>query len=470
MAEHVWIADDEESIRWVLEKACEKQRWRCALFNTGTELLAKFQTHARPKVVITDLRMPGISGHVLLSEIKQLAPEIPVIIMTAFADLESTIASFSEGAFEYVAKPFDTTDVVRTIERALAHYDSLKVDATEDIQPDVETDGIIGRAPSMQEAYRAIAKLANSISTVLITGESGTGKELIAKALQRHSLRADKPFVALNMAALPNELIEAELFGHEKGAFTGADTLRRGRFEQAHEGTLFLDEIGDMPMEAQTRLLRVLAEGSFYRVGGMHTIEVDVRIIAATNQNLENLVADGGFREDLYHRLNVIRIHVPPLRERREDIEELAQRFLLIAAKQQNKPAKRLTPPLLEFLTRHPWPGNVRQLENVCHWLTVMTSAQDILLSDLPPELTDYDQPQEGQESNKSESWEAMLALWTLANLSSERPIFHEARSNLERVIIKTTLDHTNGNRSHAARLLNMQRNTLNRIAGKLKQ
>ena len=381
----VWILDDDRSIRWVLEKSLSKTGMNTVSFENGDDLLRRLEQES-PDAIISDIRMPGISGLDLLSTIQESHPELPVIIMTAYSDLDSTVSSYNRGAFEYLPKPFDIEEAVAMTKRALDHARSRDTDTNKEV---VEKDQqIIGEAPSMQEVFRAIGRLSNSNISVLITGESGTGKELVAHALHRHSPRKEKPFVPLNVAAIPKQLIESELFGHEKGAFTGATQQRTGRFEQSNGGTLFLDEIGDMPPDTQTRLLRVLSDSEFYRVGGQSSIKVDVRIIAATHQNLEKLVEEHTFREDLFHRLNVIRIHIPKLCDRREDIPRLTSHFLKAAAEELEVAPKVLRPETEKFLAGLNWPGNVRQLENFCRWVTVMASSREVYLTDLPPEFS----------------------------------------------------------------------------------
>ncbi|KZY71398.1 nitrogen regulation protein NR(I), partial [Oleiphilus sp. HI0067] len=383
----VWIIDDDRSIRWVLEKALAKENYTIRSFESADGVLDSL-TRETPDAVISDIRMPGIDGLELLTGIHQHDPDIPVIIMTAHSDLDSAVTSYQKGAFDYLPKPFDLEDAVALAKRAIAHSQELRAkNGDTQVNNIEESTVIIGEAPAMQEVFRAIGRLSHSNITVLINGESGTGKELVAKALHQHSPRAKEPFIALNMAAIPKDLIESELFGHEKGAFTGAGGQRTGRFEQANGGTLFLDEIGDMPADTQTRLLRVLADGEFYRVGGHTPVKVDVRIIAATHQNLEGLVSDGSFREDLFHRLNVIRVHLPRLSDRREDIPKLTHFFLKRAADELAVEPKILRPETEEYLSAMPWPGNVRQLENTCRWLTVMASGRELHVSDLPPEL-----------------------------------------------------------------------------------
>lgn len=382
-AAEVWVADDDQSIRWVLERALTRAGLRVRSFPQATEVLAAL-TDAEPAVLVSDIRMPGASGIELLYQVRQQRPELPVIIMTAYSDLDSAVSTFQAGAFDYLPKPFDLVQAVALVQRAVRTRQEASAAAPAAAVAETE---ILGQAPAMQAVYRAIGRLSQSAATVLVTGESGCGKERVAKALHHHSNRAGKPFVALNMAAIPRDLLESELFGHERGAFTGAQAARQGRFEQAQGGTLFLDEIGDMPAEMQTRLLRVLSEGYFYRVGGSQSVKVDVRVIAATHQDLEARVADGRFREDLFHRLNVIRLRLPPLRERLEDVPLLASHFLAGSAASLGIEAKRLSEKAVAALQAFHWPGNVRQLENVCNWLTVMTAAQRITVADLPPEI-----------------------------------------------------------------------------------
>src|SRR5574343_350433 len=382
----IWIADDDQSIRFVLEKALQREGLPTRSFTGPRDVLQALDAddgQGGPQVLVSDIRMPGGSGLDLLAAVKQLLPGLPVIIMFAYSDLDSAVSAFSSGAFEYLPKPFDLPKAVELIGRAV--QESLR-EAVVDVQPD-ESPEMLGQAPAMQDVFRAIGRLAQSHVTVLITGESGSGKELVARALHKHSPRASGPFVAINTAAIPKDLLESELFGHERGAFTGAQTSRRGRFEQADGGTLFLDEIGDMPFDLQTRLLRVLADGHFYRVGGHSPLRANVRVIAATHQNLESPVRQGAFREDLFHRLNVIRLRLPPLRERREDIPVLARFFLQRSATELGVETKRLSEAALAQLLAFDFPGNVRQLENVCHWLTVMAPAQVVEPKDLPPEI-----------------------------------------------------------------------------------
>ncbi|MBU15309.1 MAG: nitrogen regulation protein NR(I) [Gammaproteobacteria bacterium] len=452
----VWILDDDRSIRWVLEKSLSKNGLATKCFESGDELLSRL-TEESPDAIISDIRMPGIDGLELLSTIQERHPELPVIIMTAHSDLESAVASYSRGAFEYLPKPFDIDEAVAMTRRALAHAQDRSEDFGNESYTD--TDEIIGEAPAMQEVFRAIGRLSNSNISVLINGESGTGKELVAHALHQHGPRKDKPFVPLNVAAIPKELIESELFGHEKGAFTGATHQRTGRFEQANGGTLFLDEIGDMPPETQTRLLRVLSDGEFYRVGGHTSIKVDVRIIAATHQNLERLVEQHIFREDLFHRLNVIRIHIPRLADRREDIAKLAGHFLARAAEELDVESKVLRPETIQYLEQLAWPGNVRQLENFCRWITVMASGREVHLSDLPPEFSDQE-----SEAVAPGNWTRSLHSWADQQLSSgNKGILNEATPLFERTLIDIALKHTGGRRRDAANLLGWGRNTLSR-------
>lgn len=455
MNENVWVIDDDRSIRWVLDRALSQAGIPITAFNTADQAMHHLHDEA-PLAIITDVRMPGMSGLDFLENVHKSHPQLPVIIMTAHSDMQATVASFEQGAFEFLPKPFDVDDAVAVVKRAIAHGQEA---ADLELLSSEPAPEIIGQAPAMQEVFRAIGRLSSSDVSVLINGPSGSGKELVAKALHRHSPRAKNTFVALNMAAIPDELIESELFGHEKGAFTGANQRRIGRFEQAHEGTLFLDEIGDMPATAQTRLLRVLAESEFYRVGGHQSVRVDVRIIAATHQNLETLVSSGRFREDLYHRLNVIRVHVPALAERRSDIPMLARRFLEAAARELGDETKRLAPETEEYLTLLPWPGNVRQLENTCRWLHVMASTRTILPADLPPEL------QQADQQTADSDWESNLALWAsqLLDSADPQPLLDAAIPKFERVMITAALRKSGGRKKDAAELLGWGRNTLTR-------
>ena len=453
----VWVIDDDRSIRWVLEKALSRADLDVTCFENGSNILQQLQ-QGQPDVIISDIRMPGIDGIELLKQIQTSYPALPVIIITAHSDLDSALQAYEGGAFEYLPKPFDTDDAVALVKRALQH----RRDTEQPVQQaEQDTPGeIIGKAPAMQEVFRAIGRLSRSNITVLINGESGTGKELVAKALHRHSPRSGEPFIALNLAAIPRDLLESELFGHERGAFTGAQTKRQGRFEQADGGTLFLDEIGDMPAELQTRLLRVLADGEFYRVGGHTPVKVDVRIIAATHQDLEARVQAGDFREDLLHRLNVIRIHIPAMRERNEDVELLSNFFLKKVASELDMEPKSLRPEVIGFLKTLPWPGNVRQLENACRWLTVMSSSREIHMSDLPPELLNVT----ASPSTGGDDWQACLKRWADQALANgETNLLHTATPEFESILIKIALQHTGGRRQDAARLLGWGRNTLTR-------
>lgn len=454
---NVWIIDDDRSIRWVLEKALEQAELNTRSFENGDGIIHRLERE-QPDAILSDIRMPGIDGLTLLEQIHSRFPHVPVVIMTAHSDLDSAVSSYQSGAFEYLPKPFDVDEAVSLIKRAVAHAKEQQAvhQLTADDAPDTD---IIGEAPAMQEVFRAIGRLSHSNITVLINGESGTGKELVARALHLHSPRSDGAFIALNMAAIPKDLIESELFGHEKGSFTGAGGQRQGRFEQSNGGTLFLDEIGDMPADTQTRLLRVLADGEFYRIGGTTPIKVDVRIIAATHQNLENLVNDGRFREDLFHRLNVIRIHLPKLSERREDIPRLASHFLKLAAEELGVEAKQLKQETDEYLTTLPWPGNVRQLENCCRWLTVMASGREIHVTDLPPEL-------QAQTSTKGaqQDWQDALRDWAERELKKgQNGLLDTAVPTFERIMIESALKQTAGRKRDAAVLLGWGRNTLTR-------
>ncbi|MES3007208.1 MAG: nitrogen regulation protein NR(I) [Pseudomonadota bacterium] len=464
MSKHnsVWVLDDDKSIRWVLEKSLTKTGLNTLCFDNGEDLLHRLERE-RPDAIISDIRMPGINGLDLLSTVHDQYPLLPVIIMTAHSDLDSAVSSYSRGAFEYLPKPFDIDEAVAMTVRALEHSREKSVEIP---APVLESrKDIIGEAPAMQEVFRAIGRLSQSNITVLINGESGTGKELVAHALHRHSPRRNNQFIALNVAAIPKDLIESELFGHEKGAFTGATAQRTGRFEQANGGTLFLDEIGDMPAETQTRLLRVLSDGEFYRVGGHTPIKVDVRIIAATHQNLELLVSKHLFREDLFHRLNVIRIHIPRLRDRREDIPRLAQHFLAKAAEELEAEPKVLRSETEKYLTGLSWPGNVRQLENFCRWITVMASSREVHIDDLPPELLE---PQ--AQSSSSGSWSQLLYNWADQELNmGHKEILNQATPIFERTMIEVALKHTAGRRRDAALLLGWGRNTLTRKIKELK-
>lgn len=460
---HIWIIDDDRSIRWVLERALSQAGMQPRAFESGDSIMAQLE-HEQPDAIISDIRMPGVDGITLLSRIVENYPDLPVIIMTAHSDLESAVTSYQTGAFEYLPKPFDVDDAVALVKRAVAHSHERRAASEPQTENKQRNTEIIGEAPAMQEVFRAIGRLSHSNITVLINGESGTGKELVAQALHNHSPRADHPFIALNMAAIPRDLIESELFGHEKGAFTGAAAARQGRFEQANTGTLFLDEIGDMPAETQTRLLRVLADGEFYRVGGTTAIKVDVRIIAATHQDLEKLVQAGTFREDLFHRLNVIRVHLPKLAERQEDIPRLMQHFLKSAARELAVETKQLRPEAEEYLTTLPWPGNVRQLENTCRWLTVMASGREVHINDLPPELV-----QQAEGPATAQTWQDGLRNWSEQELKrGQKSILDTAVPEFERIMIETALKHTGGRRRDASVLLGWGRNTLTRKINEL--
>lgn len=461
MTEQVWIVDDDSSIRWVLDRALSQAGFDCQSFADGERVLAAL-TRSQPSVVVSDIRMGGMDGLTLLGAIHEQVPQLPVIIMTAHSDLDSAVSAYRHGAFEYLPKPFDIDEAVTLVQRAMAHLRESKSKGRVAEQESVNAPEIIGEAPAMQEVFRAIGRLARSSISVLINGQSGTGKELVAHALHKHSPRASSPFIALNMAAIPKDLIESELFGHEKGAFTGANSIRQGRFEQANGGTLFLDEIGDMPLDIQTRLLRVLSDGQFYRVGGHQPIKVDVRIIAATHQDLELKVEDGDFREDLFHRLNVIRVHMPALKDRREDIPKLARHFLARAAKELSVEAKGLHPDTQACLQSLPWPGNVRQLENVCRWLTVMASGQEVLVSDLPPELMQKER--EKEKSGTAQDWRQALQDWARQELAlGHQHLLAHALPDFERNLLDCALTHTQGHKQDAARLLGWGRNTLTR-------
>ncbi|MDM4771801.1 nitrogen regulation protein NR(I) [Solimonas sp. SE-A11] len=492
----VWVVDDDESIRWVLERSLAREGMRVESYPGAAELLDALNDDT-PDVLISDIRMPGVNGLELMQRVHRSKPELPVIIMTAHSDLDAAVASYKGGAFEYLPKPFDVDGVASLVRRAARKLEEPAEPAGLESSAD-----IIGEAPAMQDVFRAIGRLSQSNITVLVTGESGTGKELVARALHVNSPRASKPFIAINTAAIPKDLLESEFFGHERGSFTGAATQRKGRFEQADGGTLFLDEIGDMPADLQTRLLRVLQNGEFYRVGGVAPIRVDVRVVAATHQALESLVKDGRFREDLYHRLNVIRVRIPALRERPEDVPQLARHFLARAAEELKTEPKRLRPEVVERLKTFEWPGNVRQLENICRWLTVMAPGQDIHLQDLPPEVrpasyaaapaaapvvaavvapvpvmptatsapvvaapvTAPAPPSAPLAGASSGAWDEELRQWADAALQSGKDdLLGEATPLFERVMIEAALTATRGQRQEAARRLGWGRNTLSR-------
>lgn len=449
----VWIIDDDSSIRWVLEKAISQLEVNIECFVTADKALDKL-AQRQPDVIVCDIRMPQMSGLEFLQHIQSDYPSLPVIIMTAHSDLDSAVSAYQAGAFDYLPKPFDIDDATHLVQRALAQNQVPPISP-----PVCSSSPIIGEAPAMQEVFRAIGRLAQTNISVLINGESGTGKELIAHALHQHSPRADKPFIALNMAAIPKDLIETELFGHEKGAFTGAGSTRTGRFQQADGGTLFLDEIGDMPADTQTRLLRVLADGEFYSVGASVPTKVNVRIIAATHQDLEQLVKQGIFREDLYHRLNVIRLQLPRLAQRREDIPMLINHFLNQAAQELDIEPKSLSPKAQDYLCQLDWPGNVRQLQNTCRWISVMASTQYVEIDDLPPEMS-------MQESTHTHAdWQKSLKKWVRQQLNKNQavPILEQVMPEFERIMIEAALEHTQGKKQAAAKLLGWGRNTLSR-------
>ena len=481
----IWVVDDDASIRFVLEKALQKAGMEVRSFSNPRDVLVALED-ACPQVLISDIRMPGGNGIDLLQQIRQSHPGLPVIIMTAYSDLDSAVASLQGGAFDYLSKPFDVDKAVDLIQRAVD--ESLREEQADEAQQD--TPELLGQAPAMQDVFRAIGRLAHSQVTVLITGESGSGKELVARALHKHSPRSGGPFVAINTAAIPKDLLESELFGHERGAFTGAQTMRRGRFEQAEGGTLFLDEIGDMPLELQTRLLRVLSDGHYYRVGGHSAIKSHVRVIAATHQNLEQRVAQGQFREDLFHRLNVIRLRLPPLRERSEDIAPLTRHFLQRSALELGVEPKRISADALRVLQQFPFPGNVRQLENTCQWLTVMAPAQIIQAKDLPEDVRPGATPHSESQPTASlllpeatdraaavslpsapaplvptnDHWETRVEQVALALMRDGEPdVMHLLTQRFERAVIAAALAQTHGRRIEAAQKLGIGRNTITR-------
>ena len=450
MDKNVWVVDDDESIRWVLEKGLSDGGMDVQTFDSANKVIKKLETE-NPHLILTDIRMPGPSGIDLLDKVKELRPDIPVIIMTAHSDLDSAVESYEHGAWEYLPKPFDIEEALSMVKRATSADEINKEEPTE------SQAEVIGEAPAMQEVFRAIGKLSNSNSTVLLNGESGTGKELVARALYQHSPRKDKTFIALNMADIPKEFLEAELFGHEKGAFTGADERRIGRFEQADGGTLFLDEIGDMQLETQTRLLRVLSNGEFYRVGGREPIKVDVRIITATHQNIEDLVKAGNFREDLFHRLNVIKLSLPKLNERKEDIPTLVKHFFQKSSDELVEEKKYLSAEVEDYFMTLSWPGNVRQLENTCRWLTVMSPTREVKLEDLPDDL-------KVENIENMNDWTKVLQTWSENYLAKgNNNLLEEAIPDFERTIIKVALNKTMGRKKEAAELLGWGRNTLTR-------
>ena len=467
---NVWIVDDDRSIRWVLEKALQKADIPCKTFSEAESVLQAIKKE-QPALILSDIHMPGKSGLEMLAEIKKSYPKLPIIIMTAYSDLDSAVASFQGGAFEYLPKPYDIDKAIELVRRATEESEE------EEQTPAEETASeIIGKAPAMQEVFRAIGRLSQSKATVLLTGESGAGKEVVARALHKHSPRSNAPFVAINMAAIPKDLMETELFGHEKGAFTGASAIRHGRFEQAEGGTLFLDEIGDMPAELQTRLLRVLSDGYYYRVGGHQSLKANVRIIAATHQNLEAMVRENRFREDLYHRLNVIRLRLPPLRERPEDIPLLVNHFLQKSAENLGVEPKLMSEEAMEFLKRFPFPGNVRQLENLCNWLVVMAPSQHIRVTDLPEEVRNGEAEKvhkNGEVSGSTPaggSWEELLKGEVKEMLKNQSPdLMKQLADTFESIVIGTALEYTHGRRVDAATRLGIGRNTITRKIAELK-
>ena len=447
---NIWIADDDEAIRLVLEESLSNAGFKTKSFSSADDLLENIDKE-QPDLIITDVQMPGMLGYDLLKHINNNYENIPVIVMTAFADMQAAVESFGGGAFEYIPKPFDLEEATEIINRALEDKPKTKGLKTEN-----KLD-IIGESQAMQNVFRAIGKLSSTVATVLIQGESGTGKELIAKSLHKNSPRYDMPFIALNMADIPKELLEAELFGHEKGAFTGADERRIGRFEQADGGTLFLDEIGDMQLETQTRLLRVLSNGEFYRVGGREPIKVDVRIITATHQNIEDLVKAGNFREDLFHRLNVIKLSLPKLNERKEDIPTLVKHFFQKSSDELAEEKKYLSAEVEDYFMTLSWPGNVRQLENTCRWLTVMSPTREVKLEDLPDDL-------KVENIENMNDWTKVLQSWSENYLAKgNNNLLEEAIPDFERTIIKVALNKTMGRKKEAAELLGWGRNTLTR-------
>ena len=455
---NIWILDDDKSIRWVFEKALEKANLPFKTFSNSNEAINQFN-HEKPSVIVSDIRMPGESGIVFLSKVKDKFPEIPIIIMTAYSDLDTAVSAFQKGAFEYIAKPFDIDKTLEVIKQALSESASSQSESNENSEniPD-----IIGKSPAMQDVFRAIGKLSQSNATVLINGESGSGKELVAQAIHKNSQRNEHAFIAINTAAIPKDLLEAELFGYEKGSFTGASQQRKGRFEQANGGTLFLDEIGDMPLELQTRLLRVLSEGKFYRIGGQESVSVDVRVITATHQNLEELVKENKFREDLYHRLNVIKIIVPPLRARRDDIEALANFFLSKSAKSLKTDSKILSSEVKVYFSSLDWKGNVRQLENVCHWLTVMTAGNAVNLADLPEDIKKSDE--HALSTQNQLNWINGLEADIKSKILQGNDDIYDAFIQLtEKSLIESALGYTKNKKIEAAKILGIGRNTITR-------
>ena len=455
---NIWILDDDKSIRWVFEKALEKANLPFKTFSNSNEAINQFN-HEKPSVIVSDIRMPGESGIVFLSKVTDNFPELPIIIMTAYSDLDTAVSAFQKGAFEYIAKPFDIDKTLEVIKQALSESASSQSESNENSEniPD-----IIGKSSAMQDVFRAIGKLSQSNATVLINGESGSGKELVAQAIHKNSQRYEHAFIAINTAAIPKDLLEAELFGYEKGSFTGANQQRKGRFEQANGGTLFLDEIGDMPLELQTRLLRVLSEGKFYRIGGQESVSVDVRVITATHQNLEELVKENKFREDLYHRLNVIKIIVPPLRDRRDDIEALANFFLSKSAKSLKTDSKILSSEVKVYFSSLDWKGNVRQLENVCHWLTVMTAGNTINIADLPNDLKESDE--DAVSVQNQVNWINGLEADINSKILQGNDQIYDAFIQLtEKSLIESALGYTKNKKIEAAKILGIGRNTITR-------
>jgi two-component system nitrogen regulation response regulator GlnG len=464
----IWIIDDDQSIRWVLEKALKRAHFEVESFDSASIALTRLkrQQSRSPDTIISDVRMPGIDGFEFMNQVHHFDPDMPIIIMTAYSDLDTTVQAYQEGAFEYLSKPFDIEDAINLVTRALhKRMESAPKPGNREL-----SNEIIGDSAPMQEVFRVIGRLSRSHISVLINGESGTGKERVASALHKHSPRYNHPFIAINTAAIPGDLLESELFGHEKGAFTGAQAQHKGRFEQANGGTLFLDEIGDMPMELQTRLLRVLAEGEFFRVGGITSIQADVRIIAATHQNLLDLVKQGRFREDLYHRLNVIKIHLPTLRERREDVPLLLNHFLQQTAAELDESSKSLSPEVVDYLSSLNWPGNVRQLENTCRWFSVMATGNVIQMSDLPDELRQEkilaNEPSGSADNTPFQpvQWTELLTQWTQQRLDAgDDNLLSEALPMFERTMLESALNKTGGRKIEAARLLGWGRNTITR-------
>jgi two-component system nitrogen regulation response regulator GlnG len=466
----VWVIDDDQSIRWVLDRALTNAGFTVTVFETASSALTSFkrsQITARPQAILTDLRMPGISGFEFLKQIRNTDQLIPIIIMTAYSDLDTTVQAYQDGAFEYLPKPFDIDEAIDLVSRACQKQAPVLVAKQESII----SDEIVGESSVIQEVFRIIGRLSRSNTSVLISGESGTGKELVARAIHRHSPRKNGPFLAINTAAIPSELLETELFGHEKGAFTGAQSQHQGRFEQANDGTLFLDEIGDMPMELQTRLLRVLAEGEFFRVGGKTAVQTRVRIIAASHRDLEQQVKQNRFREDLFHRLNVIKLQLPPLRERREDIPLLLNHFMHRFSEEMDEATKQFNPDVLDYLCTLDWNGNIRQLENTCRWFSVMVSGVRVEMDDLPEELQASKADQYSVDSVTGISeWSELLRLWVRQELSANKvDILSRATPVFEKVLLESALESTGGRKQEAAKLLGWGRNTLTRKLKELK-